>query len=329
MRKRDRTGLAMAPLFLRLVLALTFIWAGLGKFLDRFEVEGQKAAILANYGVIPNPHAPIAPHREAAPADEAPDPLDDVPEGNPIPDPIDTPEGVIEDSASTESGGQAFLPNLNESGNQALISGGRAFQPAIHQSQPATIHLTSWQDGESPTPPQILATAADFPDPVSVRGYARLVLLLHGSINPGLSDEDSSPLMPLWPDIDPDTDYDHWPRYAALAAALTELIAGILIGIGLLTRLSAFSIASVMLVAIWLTTIGPAIQGGNAVLGFLPNHAAFDTAAWSGPMWQFALLCTAASLFFSGPGTLSLDRLLLGGPPKPPPPKPKQQNQKK
>ncbi|VAX38494.1 hypothetical protein MNBD_PLANCTO03-241 [hydrothermal vent metagenome] len=318
MRKRDRTGLAMAPLFLRLVLALTFIWAGLGKFLDRFEVQGQQAAILANYGVIPNPNTSLAPPSEAAPSEDPATGPENAAEGESIPDPIETPEGTADDTPSTESGGQAAR-------QPPIQPGGRAFQPATtgeQTFQPAAVHFVSWQNGEQPTQPQFLATAADFPESVSVRGYAGLVLLLHKAINPGLSDEDSSPLMPLWPDIDPDTDYDHWPRYAALAAALTELLAGLLLAVGLLTRLSALSLAGVMLVAIWLTTIGPDIQAGTAILGFLPDHPAFDTDAWAKPLWQLSLFCSAMALFFVGPGTLSLDRLLLGGPPKPAPAKP-------
>lgn len=287
MRKRDRTGLALAPLFLRLALALTFVWAGLGKFVARMEVQGQEAAILANYGVIPNPHAP---QREPAPSDDQ----------EPAPDQAPTPETPAEDDQPSGLDGQAR-----------------------HPATPA-IHLAARQEGSTQ-----LATAADFPEPRSVRRWAGLVLALDSAIHPGLSPEDSSPLMPLWIDFDPKTDYDPWPRYAALAVAVTELVGGVLIGLGLLTRLASLGIAGVMLGAIWLTVVGPAVQSGHAVLGFLPDHAAFDTDAWAKPMWLMALLCCSLALFFAGPGTLSIDRLLLGGPPKPAPPKPGPQAQAK
>ncbi|MDQ7014112.1 MAG: DoxX family protein, partial [Planctomycetota bacterium] len=282
MRKRDSAALAIAPLFLRLVLAATFIWAGLGKFMNTFDVQGEKAAILANYGVIPNPHAPA---RTAPPAPADSDAADD-----PTPPAEESPAPDAEAEQNPGDGPQALLE-----GNTVWVS---------------------WQTEDQP---RILATEADFPDPVEVRGYAGLVLLLHSAIHPGLDPEDSSPRMRLWPDFDPDTDYDPWPRYAALAAGLTELIAGLLIGIGLLTRLSAFSIANVMLVAVWLTVIGPAIQSGNTHLGFLPDHDIFDTNAWSKLLWQLSLLGTALALLFAGPGALSMDRLLLGGAKKPPP----------
>ena len=70
-----------------------------------------------------------------------------------------------------------------------------------------------------------------------------------------------------------------------------------------------------MLGAIWLTTIGPAIQSGNAALGFLPNNDTFDIAAWTPVFFQFTVLMSALALLFVGPGMLSFDRLLLGGKP--------------
>lgn len=287
MRKRDSAGLAIAPVFLRLVLAVVFIWAGLGKFVGKIEVQGTDAAILANYGVLDNPHAPRS----------APPPTDS--------------DGTVDPIAPTEES-----PSPEDSGNesdspQASHREGSGWLAA--ESAPPTARLVAFQtDGTVP----ILATAADFPDPVEVRGYANLVLLLHNRIHPEIDPEDSSPRMRLWPDFDASTDYDPWPRYAALAAALTELIAGILLLVGLLTRLSAFSIACVMLTAMWLTVIGPAIQSGDTRLGFLPNYELFGSGEWMLLLYQFSLLGHALALVFAGPGMLSIDRLLLGGPKK-------------
>ncbi|MFG0259238.1 MAG: DoxX family membrane protein [Phycisphaerales bacterium JB041] len=292
MRKRDSAGLAIAPLFLRLVLALVFIWAGLGKFVHSFPVQGEDAAVLANYGVIPNPHAPS---RAAPPIDS-----DDAA------DPIAPEEG------DTDGGG--------------AIDSGEGPQARNGPAGPGSARLVSFQGAE---PARVLATGADFPEAVEVRGYAGLVLALHRAINPGLNPDDSTPLMRLWPDFDPGTEYDPWPRHAALAAALTELIGGILILVGLLTRFSAFAISNVMLVAMWLTGFGPAIQSGSTRLGFLPDYPWFGSDQWTLLLFQFSLCGAALALVFAGPGTLSLDRLLLGGSRKaPPPPPPKPQGKK-
>lgn len=285
MRRRDRTGLALAPVFLRLGLAVVFIWAGLGKFMARMDVQGEQAAILANYGVITNPHAP-APAPKAAPET--------------APETPGTPGG---DGAGQDGSDQG------ESGGD---SGGQAGADAW-----GAVHLASQQ-----SQPRAPATAADFPEPVSVRVWTGVLLTLHEAIHPGLSPEDSSALMALWPDFDKSNPYSPSTRYTALAVALTELVGGILIAVGLLTRLGALGVAGVMVGAMWLTGVGPAVQSGHTVLGFLPDHKPFDGAAWSMLLQQFMLGCAAIALFFAGPGTLSLDRLLLGGPEKGAAPKP-------
>lgn len=298
MRKRDSAGLAIAPLFLRLVLAVVFIWAGLGKFVHTFPVQGEKAAILANYGVIANPRA----------ASRAAPPIDSDAATDAIAPAEEAEEPDAEDVPAADDGPQAL--------------GG----PQEGADRSGSSRLVSYQ---TTSPARVLATAADFPEAVEVRGYAGLVLALHGAIHPGLDPEDSTPRMRLWPDFDPNTEYDSWPRYAALAAALTELIGGILILVGLLTRFSAFSIANVTLVAMWLTQIGPAIQSGNTQLGFLPDYPLFGTEDWLKLLYQFSLFGAAMALVFAGPGTLSMDRLLLGGTRKaPPPPPPKPQGKK-
>ncbi len=52
MRFREKLGLNVAPIALRIMLGVTFVWAGLGKVLVTMPVEGADAALLANLGVI-------------------------------------------------------------------------------------------------------------------------------------------------------------------------------------------------------------------------------------------------------------------------------------
>ncbi|HZW08735.1 MAG TPA: DoxX family membrane protein [Phycisphaerales bacterium] len=293
MRSRDRTALALAPVFLRLALAVTFLWAGLSKFMERDEFSGEDAAILANYGVIPNPHRAGGPPTLPDPPAEEIDPQSAA--GRRPAPAIRLATWQPEDAPQTEP-------------------------PAEPDTETPPAQRESAAPETAPAP-RVLATADDFPEPVSARRYAQLVLLLHRAIHPGLDPEDSSPRRQLWPDIDRTLDYDPWPVWAARAVALTEVIGGILVAIGLLTRLAALALAGVMLGALWLTTIGPAIQSGNTVLGVLPDYPRFDPA-WQTPLMQFIVLCMALALFFAGPGTLSLDRLLLGGPARTPPAKP-------
>ncbi len=79
------------------------------------------------------------------------------------------------------------------------------------------------------------------------------------------------------------------------AAALAELIGGILVLLGLLTRLGALLIASVMLVAMF---------GVHLSKGFFLQAG--------GAEYTVALLGIALSLLFAGGGRLSVDEMLMG-----------------
>ena len=70
---RDRMALGVSPLFIRVALAATFLWAGAGKlFFKDMEVQGEQAAILANMGVSITPTgAPAEPPVELPPTDES------------------------------------------------------------------------------------------------------------------------------------------------------------------------------------------------------------------------------------------------------------------
>ena len=220
MRKRDALGLSLGPVFLRLILAITFIWAGAGKFLMEIPVSPPPPAQVQN-----------------------------------------TPNGETPDAGTSNS------------------------------------------------------TAPTEASPTTQKAYHAIAGLITHAANPGF-DSNGDELRPIWP---AQLAQGHWPNTLALTASLSELIAGFLILIGLFTRFSSLVTLGIMAVAIWLTQIGPAIQTGDALLGFLPNRGAFDLDAagmsvWFTLLWQFSLLCISAALMFLGAGTLSLDRLVFGGP---------------
>ena len=79
------------------------------------------------------------------------------------------------------------------------------------------------------------------------------------------------------------------------AAALSELVGGLLIGLGFLTRVGAFLIACVMLTAI----IGIHWPGG-----FFAANRGYE--------YPLALLAMALALLISGAGQASVDRALSG-----------------
>ena len=80
------------------------------------------------------------------------------------------------------------------------------------------------------------------------------------------------------------------------AAALSELVGGLLVGLGLLTRVGSFFIACVMLTAI----VGVHLRGG-----FFASNRGFE--------FPLTLLAMAVALLIAGGGQASVDRALTGG----------------
>ena len=79
------------------------------------------------------------------------------------------------------------------------------------------------------------------------------------------------------------------------AAALSELVGGLLVGVGFLTRVGAFFIACVMLTAI----VGVHLPGG-----FFAANRGYE--------YPLALLAMSLALLISGAGQASVDRALGG-----------------
>jgi uncharacterized membrane protein YphA (DoxX/SURF4 family) len=155
--------------------------------------------------------------------------------------------------------------------------------------------------------PAVKYTASDFQTPVKVRKLYTLTLALKAASEPGAK-PDGSPKAPTWPKALADGD---WPVHLAWTAAILETAGGVGLLLGLLTRLWAIGLAARMLAAMWLTQFGPAIQAGDAVLGFLPPHETFDTQAWRPFLLHFSLFMTALALVFLGPGRASVDHAIF------------------
>ncbi|MBX9735986.1 MAG: DoxX family protein, partial [Phycisphaerales bacterium] len=120
-----------------------------------------------------------------------------------------------------------------------------------------------------------------------------------------------------------------WPVNFAWAAALGEFVCGAALLVGLFTRVSAVGILSIMLGAMWLTELGPAIQAGKTFLYLVPSREAgefFSVPVWQRWFWQVSLICSGIALAMLGPGPLSLDHGVFGsgdaGPAPKPAPKP-------
>jgi uncharacterized membrane protein YphA (DoxX/SURF4 family) len=151
-------------------------------------------------------------------------------------------------------------------------------------------------------------TIEDYPNPVRARRVYGLALRIHASAWPEPM-EGGAKMRPIWP---PEFATGQLPVMIAWIVAGTEIAAGAFVLVGLLTRFAAFGLACVMIGAMWLDQIGPAVQNGQTMLGFLPRYDVFDPAAWQKLWLQFALFMSALALAFLGPGRASMDALLTG-----------------
>lgn len=274
---RDQCASSVAPIFLRVALGVTFIWAGAGKVFKEGPVSGEDAAILANLGVVA-----AAPKTAPTPATPAPV-IDPAPASTPT-----TPPAAPADAGKTSGGPPALMRLVQTTPDGSTpTAGGNQLGPAAATGS---------------------YTAEDFPSTVNVRMVHFLTLSLVRSAHP------ADNKMPLWP---PPLAQGRWPVYLAWAVALTELVGGCWLVLGLFTRFAAFGIAGVMLGAMWLSQFGPAIHAKSTYLGFIPKHGAFEMNNCGMPlymtlMWQFMLFCGAMALFFTGSGALAVDRALFG-----------------
>lgn len=302
---RRSLGATLAPALLRLVLALTFIWAGLGKLMARMPVDEQQLSLLASMGVAV-PQSPTA-GGSASPQPSTPPPTGSAPADADAPgstappgptEPIPPPNSPRHSPVAPTPAERAVRPDGASSSNPTP-------PPATPSSPaaPASEAPPPAEPGAAQNTPSAEASKAPTP---TVRRVWGLALRIHSAANPGV-DDSGKPRMKLWP---ASLGSGNWPRYFALAVVIAELGGGVLVGLGLLTRLGAAALAGVMLGAMWLDQIGPAMQAGTTVLWLLPAHDAWDVAAWRPLLWQFALLCCAGAVVLLGAGAPSLDRAL-------------------
>lgn len=279
----------LAPLCIRLGLAVTFIYAGLAKVLGTFEVGPEVAAQLAAMGVAvekspaapgpPVPNAPASPAPGAA-GSAAPAATPTGPDAMPA-DQF-KPGGAGGGGAAGGGGGGVGTGGVGTGGGGA--GGGGAGGGAV-------------------------VRVDDYAPKTPVRPMYMLALGLRTAAEPPKRDDGTTP-MALWP---ASMGRGAWPLRWAYIVTGIELIGGVLVLIGVFSRLWAFLLACVMLGAIWLTQVGPAMQSGNAILGFLPNHPAWDGEKWMPLMWTFGLLMMSLALLAGGPGRWSIDGMLFGG----------------
>ncbi len=296
MSVKDSAAVSLAPLFLRVALGVTFLWAGLGKVVEEYGVKGAEAATLANLGVLERRGEGREP-RTVPTTPEAANEVKPEPEVKPEARPETKPETKPEPTS------KPVAPKVPE--------------PKVEEKKPPR-----WPDPTGPLSAggfEIVqargegATAAEYPEDVKVRRVYGLTLLLIRS-----SGEEG-----LWPRA---LAQDHWPVTLAWSAAVAEIAGGAFVLVGLFTRFSAFWLGGLITAAAWLTQVGPSLRDGGS-LGALWDMDSAGNYAYATLLWQGALAMMSMSLVFLGSGALGFDRALF--PPPTPPAKPAGSAEKK
>ena len=261
---RQRLGLGVPPILLRLVLAATFIYAGAGKFLGEVTLTPEQASRLDaihNAAPMPAPTPPAAPVGDETTASRPPMVL------------------LVQESQTAEP------------------------EPQPESQPTAPADADTGADAVDPDSPE-------FTTPVPThRMVDMLTIMIHTNATPN---DEGKALLPGF------MASGKWPIWIANTVAVTELLGGIMVLIGLLTRLWSLGIAGVMVGALWMTSIGPVVvMGQPGWPGFfevLPAIDGFSSQGWQAWLWQASLLAGSLSLACLGAGGLSLDRLFFGKP---------------
>ncbi len=212
------------------------------------------------------------------------------------------------------------------SGENAAILANLGMIPGPLTAQPAPTGTTEAEQKDAPADPvekpesapapsagtasgKRVYTAEDFSEPVEASRVWRTAIILHQATQLG------GGANRLWPAA---LSSPGAMKVIAWTAALVEFLGGAFVLLGFLTRLSALALAAYRGASLILTTIGPAAVSGQGFLGILPDPRMTDptgwVTAWTPMLFQFVLFLMALSVALSGPGAISLDRLLFTRP---------------
>lgn len=321
MTSSQRMALLLCPFMLRMVLGVTFTFAGLGYLFGTVQMRGADAAALANLGI------PLGPTSGKGPGGR----------GN-FPPPAVTPSQRDDRNTPTFGPGvgpatiaeKARDPNeqfrlTNPEPLPAVTTEPRRGSPAPAGGKPATAAGGGGGAGGGgakpaiPPPPSIPSTvstepartytAADFLQPVQVRKAYVTALKIHYAAIPPTASANQTALLPTF------VGEGMWPGLVAHSVAVVELMAGMLLIAGIYCRFWACLTGLIMLGALLIDQMAPAIRAGNTMLWVLPapaeGQAWHDIDVYRALLWQLALAAASFSVVLMGAGAMALDNSQL------------------
>jgi len=284
----------MTPLFLRVALAVVFLWSGIGK-LQPMEYTPAQAATLANMGVAA--FAQAAATSGGSGTNGAADGADNAtakPDQARI-----SPNGLLPLVQTDQE--QSEQPAENEppktKGAEPAATSSEEPPPTNKAATPPSDDSRAGLAAPAPT-----FTVADYAGPVTGRALFAIALSIDASAHP------ADGAKAIWP---ASLAKGSQPAWIARAIMITEIAGGVMALVGALVRLAGLALAGVMVGAAWLTSIGPYAIGGKAgFIHILPPVSEFS--AWQTWTLQLTVFCAAIGLLFAGAGALSVDRLVFG-----------------
>jgi uncharacterized membrane protein YphA (DoxX/SURF4 family) len=211
-----------------------------------------------------------------------------------------SPVEAAEPSAAeaSEAAGNAAEVSAEATWSVRLAS----FQPAGDaEPAPAPAPVAGDESADEVVAPATPEDAEPLPAAASVRSLHRITLMLHAAAS------GDTPRLPAFAG-----DYAAW---LAWIAALTEFLGGVMLLLGMLSRVWGLGLAIAMGTAFWLTTV-PAFAGLEAS-GAVASTLAFAASLtdYNRAVAQLALFVLAFGLVLTGPGPLSVDAILFASDP--------------
>ena len=262
-------GTSIIPTLARLVLALAFISVGYNKLFKKADFSAEEATILQKHGISVSP--PAEPQEETEGVQLVLASLQPPPADEPETPPADEPTPPPADEEPAET-------TPEEDPDTGLIS--EPLDVPELDEVPSALEPAD-DPAEAPAPADVAPAEAGR----ALSLFKITVLMDKGGIT--------------------DTTLC---TYGAWLAAVTEFAGGILLLLGLLSRLWGLGLAFAMGMAVYLTT-------WDAVTSTRPDLFAENLGDYNRLFAQLGLGLLAFGIFLTGPGPLSLDRL-IGGPPK-------------
>ena len=317
MTSSQRLALLLCPLMLRIVLGVTFTFAGVGYLFGEVGFKGADAAALANLGVaiapttpnakpdgtggmLPGPgNSPILRDQQANPGGKS----------IPMMDPADIAKNPSSPLSPADPEPLPAVTAEPRRPGKAVDGQPKALEKIPTMTKPAAPTMPGASKDTKPQPPTPQFAAYQFGQPIGLRKVYLTALKLHYAAFPPPRSVNPTSVVPAFMGA------GMVPVYVAHTAAVVELMAGVLLLLGVYCRFWALLTGAIMLGAIFIDQVAPALRSGNTTLWLLPGpgpgQAWHELDVYRGLLWQAALAAMSFCVVLIGAGAVALDNAQL------------------